>query len=214
MPGSEDPAILTADIQPSSSLEKKVLRILETANPKTVQEVVDTIRSEEPLLTEEIKEITEILRRLDERGKIQLIDLSIDQPARGEAYGQNSGIRQDNKWLYVVLTLVVGTFAAVYALPPGNAHVPIRWVLASLLAIFLPGYTTVQALFPAKTLDYTERFAFSVGLSFALLGLVGLILNYTPWGLEVAPIVASLFLYTVSLALIAFYRRRRYSRQQ
>jgi len=87
-------------------------------------------------------------------------------------------------------------------------------VLASLLAIFLPGYATVQALFPAKTLDNIQRFAFSIGLSFALLGLIGLILNYTPWGLEVAPIVASLFIYTVSFALIAFYRRRRYSRQQ
>jgi len=209
IPRGENPAVSTADLQSRSSLEERVLKILKTANPKTVEQLVDTIRKEEPLLTEEVKEITEILKRLDEAGEIQLIDLSPDQAAETRNHAQDTGVRQGNTWLYLVLSTTIATYAAVYLLPAGDVLVPIRWMLGILLVIFLPGYATVQALFPTRDLDTIERYAFSLALSLAIVSLTAFILNYTPWGVRLDPVVTTLVFYTVCVALIAGYRRYR-----
>jgi len=79
-----------------------------------------------------------------------------------------------------------------------------------ILVLFLPGFVVMQALFPSeKELDGIERFALSVGLSIAITPLIGLILNYTPWGIRLDPIITSLFMFTLSIAVLATYRRYR-----
>jgi len=76
----------------------------------------------------------------------------------------------------------------------------------------IPGHVTVEALFPkGRELDTIERFALSVGLSLALVPLVGLLLNYTPWGIRLNPIVVSLNVLTVGLAMFALAREYRLS---
>jgi uncharacterized membrane protein len=58
----------------------------------------------------------------------------------------------------------------------------IRWVLGSLFVLFIPGYVTAELLFPkGRELDTIEGFGLSVGWSLALVPLVGLLLNFTPW---------------------------------
>ncbi|MEM1745096.1 MAG: DUF1616 domain-containing protein, partial [Candidatus Nezhaarchaeales archaeon] len=52
-----------------------------------------------------------------------------------------------------------------------------------------------------------ERLALSIGLSLALVPLVGLILNYTPWGIRLDPIMVSLSLLTLGLLFIASVRK-------
>jgi uncharacterized membrane protein len=42
-----------------------------------------------------------------------------------------------------------------------------------------------------------------------LVPLVGLLLNYTPWGIRLNPIVVSLTLLTVGLAMVALARKYR-----
>ena len=54
-----------------------------------------------------------------------------------------------------------------------------RYLLGSLFVLFLPGYTFIKALFPAKQLDSIERTALSIGMSLALVPMIGLLLNYT-----------------------------------
>jgi len=76
------------------------------------------------------------------------------------------------------------------------------------LVLFIPGYALIAALFPAaRDLDGIERVALSFGLSIAVVPLTGLVLNYTPWGIRLDPIIVSLSLITVSLCLLAQYRR-------
>jgi len=76
------------------------------------------------------------------------------------------------------------------------------------LVLFIPGYALIAALFPAaRDLDGIERIALSFGLSIALVPLTGLVLNYTPWGIRLDPIIVSLSLITISLCLLAQYRR-------
>lgn len=85
-----------------------------------------------------------------------------------------------------------------------------RIALGSLFVLFLPGYSLVEALYPRQEeLSPLERLALSIGLSLALVPLVGLALNYTPWGIRLDPIMVSLSLLTLGLLLISAYRKYR-----
>jgi uncharacterized membrane protein len=50
----------------------------------------------------------------------------------------------------------------------------------------------------------------SVGLSIALVPLVGLVLNYTPWGIRLDPSLMSLILLVLVLGVMGVYRKYGY----
>jgi uncharacterized membrane protein len=103
--------------------------------------------------------------------------------------------------LWLVLTLL-----AIY-LPYVNTSF-LRVLLGVPLVLFIPGYALIAALFPAaRDIDGIERVALSFGLSIALVPLIGLGLNYTPWGIRLEPILVSLSILTIGLCLIAQFRR-------
>ena len=84
-----------------------------------------------------------------------------------------------------------------------------RVLLGLLLVLFLPGYSLIAALFLAKDdLDGIERIALSFGLSIAVVPLLGLALNYTPFGIRLVPILVVLSMFTISLAVVACVRRQ------
>lgn len=85
---------------------------------------------------------------------------------------------------------------------------PLRIVFALPVVLFIPGYALIAALFPGnEEIDTLERVALSFGLSIAVVPLIGLALNYTPWGIRLDPIVISLAIFTVLMILVAHYRR-------
>ena len=60
-----------------------------------------------------------------------------------------------------------------------------RIVLGLPFVLFFPGYVLNLALFPRKEgMGGIERAALSFGLSIAAIPLIGLTLNYTPWGIR------------------------------
>ena len=88
----------------------------------------------------------------------------------------------------------------------------IRIILGLPFVLFSPGYTLVTALFPGKSgLQRIERLALSIGLSIAVVPLIGLILNYTPWGIRLYPILISYTIFITAMCTIAFLRRNRLS---
>ena len=111
---------------------------------------------------------------------------------------------QERPWDLVVAmgyTLVMAS--ALLASDVGNP-------VALLLVLFVPGYVVVAALFPSKKeLDWIERIALSFGLSIAVVPLLGLLLNFTPWGVRFAPIIATMTSFTVLVGLAAWWRRMR-----
>lgn len=84
----------------------------------------------------------------------------------------------------------------------------LRKVLGLVSVLFFPGYVFIAAFFPRKKeLDNIERLALSIGLSIAITPLIGLGLNYTPWGIRLIPILISLTVFNVTFAIVAIYRR-------
>jgi len=66
-------------------------------------------------------------------------------------------------------------------------------LLAILLVLFVPGYVLVAALFPRNgDIDWIERVALAFGLSIAVVPLLGLLLNFTPFGIRPVPVFATI----------------------
>jgi len=86
---------------------------------------------------------------------------------------------------------------------------PARIIFGLLVILFFPGYVLICALFPRKEdLDGIERLALSIGLSIAVTCLIGLALNYTPFGIRVYPVTFSMFLFMLLMSAVAMYRRK------
>ena len=90
----------------------------------------------------------------------------------------------------VLITLGVGNLAAL------------------LLVLFIPGYALVAALFPGnKGVGWVERIALSIGLSMAVVPLIGILLNFTSGGIRFVPMLAAIALFILLLLVVAYSRR-------
>lgn len=131
--------------------------------------------------------------------------------------------------LTFVLAFVVATNVAVLA--PGVRETPLRMICSFAFVLFVPGYTFTAALFPKRGgnpatdasgsssgdnragtghsgISGLERFVLSVGTSIIVVPLVALALNFTPWGINLLPLLVSLSAITVALTAAAAVRRR------
>lgn len=85
---------------------------------------------------------------------------------------------------------------------------PFRIALGLLFVFLLPGYALIAALFPRKEdLDWTERVALSLGFSVVVTSLIGLLLNYTSWGIKLNSVLISLSFFIISMSAVAAFRR-------
>jgi len=111
-------------------------------------------------------------------------------------------------WFWSTLTLSSATLLLVYFSLAHPALTVLRYVFGSLFVLYLPGYVLVQALYPSeRELSPLERLALSIGLSLAVVPLLGLLLNYTPWGIRLTPVALTLYAFTVSVGVLAAYRK-------
>ncbi len=110
-----------------------------------------------------------------------------------------------NEFSYIIVLSLLLALLIVLGVS-GTARV----VLGLPFVLFSPGYTLIAALFPARDdLDGIERVALSFGLSIAVVPLLGLVLNYTPWGIRLYPILLALMVFTVIMSLTAIFRRNK-----
>ena len=108
--------------------------------------------------------------------------------------------------LAIIVVYTLATVASIY-LPLINETV-IRSALGLGMVLFVPGYALIAALFPGKEdIDGIERAALSFGLSIAVTPLIGLALNFTPWGIRLDPIVTCLTIFTIACVAVANARR-------
>nr|WP_303651800.1 DUF1616 domain-containing protein [Halovenus rubra] len=134
--------------------------------------------------------------------------------------------------LAAVLAIVVATCVTV--LVPVLNETPLRAVFGLVFVLFVPGYAFIAALFPEagtppaaldteeadadeegtsgalgdRGIDGIERVALSFGLSIAIVPLIGLVLNFTPWGIRLVPVLLSVAGFTVVATGLAAVRRQ------
>jgi uncharacterized membrane protein len=114
--------------------------------------------------------------------------------------------RQDKDlWLIGIVTILLVVVIVFFP-----SSIIARIILGLPFLLFFPGYTLMAALFPKKgSLGGVERVALSFGLSIAVVPLIGLILNFTPWGIRLDPILISLVVFIIAASGVAWYRREK-----
>lgn len=126
--------------------------------------------------------------------------------------------------LAAIVALVVAT-GATFVLPEGLGT-PLRILFGVPFVLFAPGYVVTAALFPerggerseaaagdglfARSLrgvSKSERALFSVWLSIAIVPMLGLAVNFSPWSIRPATVLGTVAAFTLALAVVAAVRR-------
>ncbi len=116
-------------------------------------------------------------------------------------------MRLKNHWDLITIMLLSVILDLLIVYSPESL---LRKALGLAFVLFFPGYVFITTLFPnRKELDNLERIALSFGLSIAIVPLIGLALNYTPWGIRLIPILVSLTVFNLIFSAAAIYRRYR-----
>ena len=115
-----------------------------------------------------------------------------------------------NLWLYTSIILSILALVSIYLTRIAPWIEPVRYVFGAIYVLFIPGYSLIEALYPEEgRLSDLERFALSLGLSLALVPLIGLLLNYTPWGIRLNPYIVVSLLLIIALLFTGAYRKYR-----
>ena len=106
----------------------------------------------------------------------------------------------------VVINVLVILIVAITFLFPNDI---VRIVLGLPFVFFLPGFALVSALYPKREwIDKVERIVLSLSLSIAIVSLIGFILSYSHWGLELHVVLYSIAFFTIVTSTIALIRLR------
>jgi hypothetical protein len=186
----EEPNLLEGDVVAGSGLE--------------VSELVGKIVSERHISMEEASR--GVYRAIGD-GKVRFVDPSPPSGFLGFFSLAYSG------WFWGIIAFIVLLLYSIYLMPQIYPLYYIRFVVGGIFILYVPGFTLIEALYPKRDeLERLERFALSVGLSIAVVPLVGLVLNYTPWGIRLDPALVSLAALTVVLGVVGVYRKYGYWR--
>ena len=86
---------------------------------------------------------------------------------------------------------------------------PLRIIPGIPFVLFLPGYSLMAALYPRKTgIGGMERVLWSIGLSVAIVPLIGLCLNLIHPGISLIPGVVGMTSFIFVMSVVAWYRKR------
>jgi len=191
-----------------SQLAQTILEIVKEEKPQTVDHLINLTKDR---LQIPEKKIIKVILKLQNEKKIGLIETPSTMPSRLRDYVKT----QQASWYWLTMAATLVTIVSVFTISE-NAYplVIVRYILGAVFILWLPGYTFIKALFPEssspkatnKSLDTIERTALSMGMSLALVPMVGLVLNYTPWGIRLAPITISLTALTLTFAAAALLR--------
>lgn len=147
-------------------------------------------------------EASSAIRSLTNEGRIALRDTH-PPSSLGEYVSSVYGA-----WFLLLAASVAAVLVSTLFVPGSSPFTYSRYVLASLMIFFLPGYALSEAIYPKQdALDGLERLALTIGLSITLVPLTGLALNLTPWGIGLDSIAASLSALTMAIAVLAAQRK-------
>ena len=183
-----------------SEIPNKILELTKKRSPETVEKLIE-IAGQELGIPRDIalKQVIE----LENQGRLRLSSPLGSIPKEFNAYLFSTNAA----WFWIIITLSITTTISVFTIPEkAIPYVYIRYVLGSIFVLLLPGYSLIKTLFPTKEIDNIERTALSIVMNLALVPLVGLLLNYTPWGIRLTPITLSLLSLTTILTITGLQR--------
>ena len=115
-----------------------------------------------------------------------------------------SGLKTNLLDLIIIMTYMV-IFSVISII---SSNEVILFFLGIPFIFIVPGYLLITAMYPRKhTITLPERIALTIGLSFILLPSIGLLLNFTPLGIQQIPVMASIVIFSGLLCTAVYYQR-------
>ena len=176
-----------------------VIDAIEKEGCRKVKDVVNALQQIDKLIT--FEEIRETISELREEKKVTLLE-----PLAEVSFSKHVTSFSAVMPFWLTIAVTITCIFTIYLMPPDSVWSLVRIIVGMIFVLFIPGYLLIQLLYPGKEMDMIERLALSLGLSLALTALIGLILNYSPWGIRLEPMVILLSLFSITLALGGTYR--------
>jgi hypothetical protein len=182
-----------------SGIDDYILRVTETEEPETVRDLIILLKKRLGLSE---KQIIDRILSLQDSGRLSLEDAGTSQD---KPYLSSSRAT----WYWATMALGLATVASVITIPENDyPRVLMRYLLGSVFIMFLPGYSVLRSIFPermtvsgqGREVEVAERIVLAIVMSMALVPVVGLLLNYTPFGLSTNSITMSLLTLTLTFA--------------
>ena len=191
----------------TDDLPEAILQITNDKSPQTVQELVALVKEN---VSWSKKDVLDAVLKLHGEGKIKLVSSPL-------LVLSLSTYLKTSQALWYSATVVVAILTTVFAFLIKENFYPwiyFRNVFGVIFVLWLPGYTFLKAVFPSHVLiressgnlSNVERFALSVVMSMAFVIIIGLLLNYSPWGINSTMIILILFMFTLVFATVAVVR--------
>jgi L-cystine uptake protein TcyP (sodium:dicarboxylate symporter family) len=200
-----------SSISKSNDLARTILEVINEEKPQSIRQLVVILRERFGFAEEEIiKSVT----KLQAEGLIKLENQAMQSNTFATYLKTGEAI-----WYWVMIITGLLTAATVFTISENMyPWIYARNVLGVVFVLFMPGYSFVKAFFPnnvfAKTsrsesLETIIRFALSIGMSIALVSIVGLLLYFSPWSLDLTTEVLSLLAFTSVFATAAVVKEYR-----
>ena len=186
------------EIERERVVERMVLDIIRKQECRKVKDIVKVIQQHDKSLTPQ--EILFTIQQMKHDHKITLSD----------KHTQGSLLKFIVKPSFLSslwpLLIAVTTLTLIYLTPQVEPWSFLRLLCSAVLVLLAPGYMFINILFEPKSLNSLERMSLSVLCSIAITALLGLILNYGPWGIRLDTITVSLSIISVVLAFCSYCR--------
>lgn len=190
----------------SSGVKEVVIQTIREEKPETLKQLVELL---EPKLEMDNCEIMDVVLQLKRDGKIRFLD---DYLASREVQSLPEFLRtKATYWFWITIIFILATILAVIGIQKQNPFGFVRVFLGLVFVIVVPGYSLVRVLISNRLVKFGKTtstnqltvFSLAVVLSIAVVSMVGLVLDYTPWGINLGTLVFSLSAFTGFFATIA-----------
>jgi hypothetical protein len=188
-------------------IKEILLEKVKKEKPQTTTELINLIQEETGLTK---NEITKLLIALENEDKLCFTKRQTSLPSTAKEII----FFKQTAWYWITIAIALATTISVFTIPENSPITLMRLILGFVFVLFLPGYAFTKMLFQKRLplvtgssdLDNIERIGLSLITNLALTVIVGLILNYTPWGIRLTSMTFSLLGLTVIFAAVALLR--------
>lgn len=187
--------------------EESIIELIKEKHPKNTEQLISFLQEKNDFTKEEI---INLLIGMENKGILNFRKETENPISLGAYFFTRHAL-----WYWIVIGLSLATTISIFTIP-GNSSVlllNLRMAFSLIFILLLPGYSLVRTLFPLQIknknklqIEKSERLGLSFGMSLVIVTLTGLLLNFTPFGITIIPLVLSLFLITLSFSTIGILR--------
>jgi hypothetical protein len=195
------------DSDKSELLQQRILKSVATHKCYSIKDLVVELQHTYGKSLS-IEEVQRAVKKLENDKKITLFEPRIN----GYFFHYiTRGYNGLSLWFTTAVTCLMMTI--VFLLPNTPPWSYIRMITGAIFVLYIPGNALLELLFAHRNIEKTEQMVLSIGLSMALISIIGLMLKYLLLGLTVESVVISIGILSITLSALANYSHFLYSKR-